>query len=128
MHGMSSSLNETTAATVQHVRVTGKTLDVALTDGRTLSVPLGWYPRLAHGSPTERRRWRLIADGSGIHWPALDEDISVAGLLAGLPSGESANSLKRWLGSRRRLAKPLQPTSRPRRRPGKKRLTRTARG
>jgi hypothetical protein len=82
-------------ATVHHVRVTDKTLDVALTDGRTLSVPVNWYPRLAHGSATERRRWRLIADGSGIHWPDLDEDISVAGLLAGRRSGESATSFKK---------------------------------
>ena len=127
---MSSSLSETTAAMVQHVRVTDKSLDVGLADGRTLSVPLGWYPRLAHGSPTERRRWRLIAGGSGIHWPALDEDISVAGLLAGQRSGESANSLKSWLASKRRQGnKPLRPASRrAQRQPGKTRVARAARG
>jgi hypothetical protein len=77
---------------------------------------LDWYPRLAHGSPRERQRWRLIGDGIGIHWPDLDEDISISGLLAGLPSGESAKSLKQWLASRRRPPKKaLQPTNRTRR-------------
>jgi hypothetical protein len=81
-------------------------------DGRTLSVPMDWYPRLAHGSPRERQRWRLIGGGIGIHWPDLDEDISISGLLAGLPSGESAKSLKQWLASRRRPSKKgLQPSA-----------------
>jgi hypothetical protein len=65
-----------------------------------LSVPLSWYPRLVHGTPEERQHWRLIADGQGIHWPDLDEDISVANLLAGKPSGESQRSFKRWLEGR----------------------------
>jgi hypothetical protein len=80
--------------------VTEDALTVSLTDGRTLSVPLTWYPRLWHGTPEERARWRLIGDGQGIHWPDLDEDISVEGLLEGRRSGESQRSLKRWLEQR----------------------------
>jgi len=86
------------------VSVTSDTLVVALADGRTLSVPLAWYPRLAHGSPAERANWRLIADGAGIHWPDLDEDLSVAGLLAGRHSAESDASLASWLRARRPAA------------------------
>ena len=111
----SSAINETPIP-VQDVRVTSKALEVVLRDGRTLSVPLEWYPRLAHGSPRERQRWRLIGDGIGIHWPDLDEDISISGLFAGLPSGESTKSLKRWLASRRQPPnQALQPASRSRR-------------
>jgi hypothetical protein len=69
-------------------------------DGRTISVPLGWYPRLLHGTPEEHNHWRLIGGGEGIHWPDLDEDISVENLLAGKSSGESQRSLKRWLDER----------------------------
>jgi hypothetical protein len=82
------------------VSVTGDTLSVDLSDGRTISAPLAWYPRLVHGTPAERRNCQLIGGGEGIHWPELDEDISVAGLLAGRRSGESQTSLKRWLLSR----------------------------
>ena len=82
------------------VTVTDDALVVELSDGRTVSVPLAWYPRLLHGTAGERRGWRLIGGGEGVHWPDLDEDISVEGLLAGRPSGESQRSLKRWLASR----------------------------
>jgi len=82
------------------VRVTEETLSVDLSDGRTISVPLGWYPRLEHASAAERARWRLIGRGQGIHWPDIDEDISIKGLLAGNPSGESQRSFKRWLQNR----------------------------
>jgi len=75
-------------------------LSADLVDGRVISVPLAWYPRLEHGSPQERDNWRLIGEGEGIHWPELDEDISIEGLLAGRPSGESQASLKRWLAAR----------------------------
>jgi hypothetical protein len=110
---MISSAIDEKPALVHDVVVTSKVLEVVLKDGRTLSVPLQWYPRLAHGSPTERRRWLLIGDGRGIHWPDLDEDISIAALLAGLRSGEGANSLTQWLASRRRPPnRALQPTSR----------------
>jgi hypothetical protein len=83
------------------VRVTDDRLVVELTDGREISVPLEWYPRLVHGSRDERANWDLIGRGDGIHWPDLDEDISVEGLLSGRRSGESAPSLARWLESRR---------------------------
>lgn len=97
---MNSSAIEVRSALAQHVRVTNDALVVDLTDGRTLTVPVAWYPRLAHGPAAERSEWRLIGRGHGIHWPALDEDISVEGLLAGQPSGESQGSLEKWLASR----------------------------
>jgi hypothetical protein len=81
------------------------TLSAELADGRTIAVPLAWYPRLIHATSVERDSWRLIADGRGIHWPAVDEDISVANLLAGQPSAESQNSFKKWLTSRAKGAK-----------------------
>ena len=76
--------------------------DLTLSDGRTISVPIAWYPRLSHGTSEERGQWRLIGDGRGIHWPSLDEDISVENLIAGRPSGESQTSLKLWLAQRSR--------------------------
>jgi len=82
------------------VAVTKDALAVDLADGRTVIAPLAWYPRLVYGTTEERRRWRLIGKGEGIHWPDLDEDISVDGLLAGRPSGESQSSFKRWLAER----------------------------
>ena len=83
------------------VRITDDTLSVELADGRTISVPLPWYPRLVHGTPGERGNWRLIGKGHGIHWPDLDEDVSVENLLAGKASGESQASFKRWLAQRK---------------------------
>ena len=80
--------------------MTDDSLTVDFTDGRTISVPLAWYPRLMHGTPQERNNWQLIGGGEGIHWPDLDEDLSVVGLLLGRPSGESQNSLQRWLNER----------------------------
>jgi hypothetical protein len=97
---MATSTIDTQIARAQQVAVTEDTLVVDLVDGRTISVPLGWYPRLWHGTPEERHHWRLIGGGDGIHWPELDEDISVENLLAGKPSGESQRSLKRWLEAR----------------------------
>jgi hypothetical protein len=81
----------------EDVKVTEDTLSVDLSDGRTISVPLEWFPRLVHATPEERNNWRLIGKGHGIHWEDIDEDISVEGLLAGKPSGESHKSFKRWL-------------------------------
>lgn len=108
---MSTSSLDIEAALAKSVRVTARALIVELRDGRTVSVPLQWYPRLAHGSPRERAQWELIGPGIGVHWPALDEDISVEGLLHGRPSGESETSFRRWLNSRRRPANTrLQPT------------------
>ena len=89
-------------AIAESVAVTEDTLTVHLSDGRTLSVPLAWYPRLVHGSAKERNRWRLIGGGEGIHWPDLDEDISVENLFSGNPSGESQESFKQWLADRKR--------------------------
>jgi hypothetical protein len=97
---MSTSPTELRAALAQQVAITDDALVVDLVDGRTVSVPLSWYPRLAYGSPAERSNGRLIGRGEGIHWSDLDEDISVAGLLAGRPSGETQRSLRRWLESR----------------------------
>jgi hypothetical protein len=82
------------------VSVTDDTLSVDLSDGRTISVPLSWYPRLLHASQKERKHWRLIGNGQGIHWEDIDEDISVEGLLAGRPSGESQSSFAAWLATR----------------------------
>ena len=82
------------------VNVEEDTLTVDLDDGRTVSVPVASYPRLLNASKEERAGWRLIGKGRGIHWEAIDEDISVEGVLAGRPSGESQNSLKKWLDSR----------------------------
>ena len=107
---MSSSRVDAAGASAIAVKIAGDALAVDLTDGRTLTVPLGWYPRLAYGNASERRNWRLIGAGEGIHWPDLDEDISVEGLLAGRASGESQKSLERWLESRGpRANKRLQP-------------------
>ena len=79
------------------IKVTDESLAAELHDGRTISVPLSWYPRLTHATPEERDNWELIGTGEGIHWPDLDEDISVEMLLAGVPSGESPGGFKRWL-------------------------------
>ena len=77
------------------------TLTVELSDGRSLAVPLAWFPRLLHATPDERGHWRLAGGGEGLHWPDVDEDISVESLIAGRPSGESAASLQRWLAGRK---------------------------
>ncbi|HYY97265.1 MAG TPA: DUF2442 domain-containing protein [Pyrinomonadaceae bacterium] len=90
----------TAEARAQGVSVTDDTLSVDLSDGRTISVPLAWFPRLLHGTQRERDNWRFVAGGEGIHWPDLDEDVSVEGLLAGRRSGESQSSFKRWLEKR----------------------------
>ena len=84
----------------ENVTVTEDTLSVDLSDGRTISVPLAWFPRLMHGTRKERDNWRLIGKGYGIHWGDLDEDISVENLLLGQASGESQSSFKKWLSSR----------------------------
>jgi hypothetical protein len=81
--------------------VTDDALIVELSDGRSVSAPLAWYPRLLHATSGERLKWRLIAQGEGIHWPDVDEDISVESLIAGRPSAESPKSLQRWLAGRK---------------------------
>lgn len=97
---MSSSTTKSYSARAQEVVVTDDTLTVELADGRSISVPLAWYPRLDHCTPEERGNWRLIREGTGIHWPTLDEDISLDNLLMGRASEESQRSLKRWLERR----------------------------
>ena len=84
------------------VSVTDDTLTVELSDGRTVSVPTAWYPRLVHATAEERQNWRLIGNGHGIHWESLDEDISVENLLAGRPSVERQESFKQWLDKRKK--------------------------
>lgn len=98
---MSSLQIEVQPIEAQQVTVTDDSLVVDLMDGRSVSVPLAWYPRLVHATAEERAKWRLIGRGEGIHWDDLDEDISVEGLLAGRASGESQRSLDRWLRDRR---------------------------
>jgi hypothetical protein len=97
---MNSSAIEVREALATRVEVNEDTLSVELADGRTIAAPLAWYPRLAHATADERSSWRLIGGGVGIHWPAVDEDISVANLLAGQPSAESQLSFKKWLKGR----------------------------
>jgi hypothetical protein len=97
---MSSSAVEAREALATDVEVNDDTLTVDLADGRTIAVPLAWYPRLEHATAAERGSWRLIGGGRGIHWPEVDEDISVANLLAGQPSAESQRSFKKWLAGR----------------------------
>lgn len=87
---------------IVNVIIDDDTLSVDLEDGRTVSVPIGWYPRLAHGTPAERANFQISAAGYGIHWPELDEDIGVEGLVLGKKSTESPASLERWLQRRQR--------------------------
>ncbi len=101
MPGTNTSAVEILAPVASDLLVSGDTLTVNLTDGRTISVPLAWYPRLLHASPRERNHWRLIGEGQGIHWPDVEEDISVSGLLNGRPSRESRESFSKWLAKRR---------------------------
>ena len=98
---MRISTVEAEVPVAENVTVTDDTLSVDLSDGRTISVPLAWFPRLMHGTRKERNNWRLIRKGYGIHWNDLDEDISVENLLLGKTSGESQSSFKKWLLSRR---------------------------
>ena len=97
---MSTSAVELDIPDAIDVNVTEDTLIVELSDGRTIAVPLDWYPRLTHATEEEKANWRIIGGGQGIHWEDIDEDISVEGLLAGKPSGESQTSLKKWLEKR----------------------------
>ena len=97
---MNSLVIEIQEAGAQNVIVSEDSLQVDLVDGRTIILPLMWYPRLWYGLPEERNRFEIIGDGTLIHWPDLDEDLSVSGLLAGRKSGESSQSLKRWLAER----------------------------
>ncbi len=88
-------------ARAQSVSLSDEALSVDLVDGRTVIVPLLWFPRLWHGSKEERNNFEIFGDGAYLHWPDLDEDLTVAGLLEGKRSGESATSLKKWLAARK---------------------------
>jgi hypothetical protein len=99
---MSTLAIEIRLALAEKVSVTEDSLIVDLDDGRTVSVPLAWFPRLLHGAAEERNNWRLIGKGEGIHWPDLDEDISIEGILFGRPSGENQRSFRQWLENRPR--------------------------
>ncbi|OIP14563.1 MAG: hypothetical protein AUK53_05165 [Betaproteobacteria bacterium CG2_30_59_46] len=85
---------------IANVVLTDDTLSVDLVDGRTISVPLAWFPRLQYATREERNRWRLIGKGQGIHWEEIDEDISAESLILGKPSAESQTSLQKWLDKR----------------------------
>jgi len=97
---MTTSAIEMDIPFAENVTVSVDTLCVDLSDGRSISVPLAWYPRLLRATAAERKCWRLIGRGLGIHWENLDEDICVQGLLAGKPSGESQASFSNWLAKR----------------------------
>src|SRR5262249_10975741 len=107
---MSSSTVESRMALATGVTVNEDTFTVELADGRSIAAPLAWYSRLGHAMAAERNSWLLIAHGRGIHWPAFDEDISVANLLAGQPSAESQSSLKKWLAGRAKPGSSRRPS------------------
>jgi hypothetical protein len=98
--GMNSLAVDLQGARAQSVSVSEDSLCVDLIDGRTILTPLVWYPRLWYGTPDERNNFEIIDDGALVSWPDLDEDLSIAGILAGRRSGESPQSLKRWLAGR----------------------------
>ena len=100
MNGTHSAVVTLTLARVVSVTVTDDTLSVDLEDGRTIAVPIGWYPRLAHGTLAERANFQISGAGYGIYWHELDEDIGVEGLLLGKKSTESSASFERWLRRR----------------------------
>ena len=100
---MGTSTVELADSFAKDVRLSGETLSLDLAVDRTISVALHLYPRLLHATEEEGGNWRLLGQGMGIHWPDLDEDISVEGILLGKPSGESQASFKKWLSSRKSL-------------------------
>jgi hypothetical protein len=101
MNGTLSVVVTLSLPRIVNVTVTDDTLMVDLEDGRTISVPVSWYPRLAYGSPEERANFQISGAGYGIYWPDLDEDVGVEGLLLGKKSSESPSSFERWLQARR---------------------------
>ena len=94
------------------MEITEESLSVSLDDGRVVSVPISWYPRLSNATPGHRAVWQFIGRGHGIHWPELDEDISVENMLLGQPSGEGARSFARWKEwYQRKLTEPNGPAN-----------------
>ncbi len=111
---MSSLVVETQEARAQSVRLTAESLSVGLVDARTIIVPLVWFPRLWDGTQQERNHFEIFGDGAYIHWPDLDEDLTVAGLLGGRQSGENPQSLLKCLNTRKGKqtgAQPLEPSN-----------------
>ena len=106
MNGTDSASVLTALPRAIHITVTDDTLTVDLEDGRTIAVPIGWFPRLAHGTAAERANMQIAGGGFGVHWPDLDEDIGVEGLLLGKKSTESPASFTRWLEQRRTQQQP----------------------
>jgi hypothetical protein len=104
LNGMNSLATKQIEIRATSVRVSDDALVVDLSDGRTVLAPLVWYPRLLHGTAAERNEHQLIGDGLGIHWPQLDEDVSVEGILAGRKSYRSNESFEKWLASRSHAA------------------------
>ena len=104
MNGTVSAVVTLALPKVITVTINDDTLSVDLEDGRTVSVPIGWYPRLTHGTPAERVNFQISGAGYAIHWPDLDEDIGVEGLLLGYKSTESSASFERWLHRRKQAA------------------------
>ena len=98
---MTSLVAEVQEPIAQQVTIDEDSLAIDLVDGRTIIAPLLWYPRLWHGTKEERNNYEIIGNGKFIHWPDLDEDLSVSGILAGRPSGESRQSLRKWLDNRK---------------------------
>jgi hypothetical protein len=103
---MNTLATEIQEARAMDVRVDENVLAVDLTDGRTIITPLAWYQRLMYVTPQERANFEIIGDSRYIHWPGLDEDLTVAGILAGRQSRESGESLKKWLVARPQAIKP----------------------
>ena len=101
---MTTSMDNINVPEAVSVSITDDSLSVDLRDGRTIAVPLTWFPRLLHGNKNERNNWKIIGNGKGIHWEDLDEDISVEGLLAGKASEESVKSFKTWLQNHSKAA------------------------
>lgn len=97
---MTTLMIDSAAIRATAVRLTDDALVIDLIDGRSVSAPLAWYPRLLNGTAAERNNFRLIGSGEGVHWPDLDEDISLEGILSGRSSAESSKSLQKWLDSR----------------------------
>ena len=102
---MSTSATDLTVPEATSAKVEDDALVVELSDGRSIRAPLAWYPRLLHSTEEERRNVRLIGKGRGLHWPDVEEDISVESIVRGQPSMESSASLKRWLTKRNRVIK-----------------------
>ncbi len=106
MSGMPFAAATLTLPKIVSVAVDNESLSVDLEDGRTISAPIGWYPRLGNGMPAERANFQISSAGYGIHWPDLDEDIGVEGLLLGRRSTESPSSFERWLQRRKQHLTP----------------------